>query len=196
MNGTEDLFWHLVYLDGSNSIKLNAEQAWDGNQVGYKELKSINDNAGANLAADGDGNIIANKAGWYLLVVTVSIDGRDIRYELAVEKPEVYLQGTVTPLGNTDDCWGEKQPGTLFDIPASKDGEFVSPAFSFNTRGDGGVRAYVKIDGYDWWKTEFIVGLNGDKISYRGKGGDQDRVSGTAGQKMYLNFGNDTGRIQ
>ena len=34
------------------------------------------------------------------------------------------------------------------------------------------------------------------KLEYRGAGGDQDRVPVTAGQKLYINFTNDTGRIE
>ena len=66
------------------------------------------------------------------------------------------------------------------------DADFVSPAFTGNTPDDAGVRAYVKIPGNDWWHSEFMV-LNGE-IAYRGKGGDQDRVAGKVGQKLYLNF--------
>ena len=82
---------------------------------------------------------------------------------------------------------------TKLDIPTTLDGQFVSPAFAKSVPGgDGdGVRAYVKIEGFDWWKTEFMV-FDG-KIKYRGAGGDQDRVAGSAGQKLYLNFANDTG---
>jgi hypothetical protein len=34
------------------------------------------------------------------------------------------------------------------------------------------------------------------KIIYRGPAGDQDRVEGYAGQKIHLNFGNETGYIE
>jgi hypothetical protein len=34
------------------------------------------------------------------------------------------------------------------------------------------------------------------KIVYRGAGDDQERVAGAAGQKLYLNFGNETGEIK
>jgi len=34
------------------------------------------------------------------------------------------------------------------------------------------------------------------KIVYRGTGGDQERVVVSAGQKLYLNFSNDTGDIK
>ena len=52
----------------------------------------------------------------------------------------------------------------------------------------------MKIPGFDWWKSEFMV-FDG-KIVYRGTGGDQDRVMGSAGEKLYLNFGNETGEIK
>jgi hypothetical protein len=35
-----------------------------------------------------------------------------------------------------------------------------------------------------------------NKIVYRGMGGDQDRIQGMAGQKLYLNFGTETGEIK
>ena len=34
------------------------------------------------------------------------------------------------------------------------------------------------------------------QIAYRGNGGDQAAVQGKTGQKVYLNFGNGTGRIE
>jgi hypothetical protein len=33
-------------------------------------------------------------------------------------------------------------------------------------------------------------------IKYRGTGGDQDRVTASAGQKLYLNFSTDKGEIK
>ena len=46
----------------------------------------------------------------------------------------------------------------------------------------------------DWWRTEFII-LNG-KIEYRGNDGDQERIQGKAGQKAYLNFSDNTGKVE
>ena len=43
-------------------------------------------------------------------------------------------------------------------------------------------------------RTEFII-LNG-KIEYRGNDGDQERVQGKAGQKAYLNFSDNTGKVE
>ena len=188
---TNDTFWHLVYIDESG-IKFNTNKAWDGGEVGFAGI-TINEASelGAEIV-EGGGNIASSNPGWYLMIVKVVLDGRDLKYDVTFNRPEVWLMGTVTPGANFD----EKEAGCMFEVPATADGEFISPAFAHDVSGDGGVRAYVKIEGYDWWKSEFIVGLDGDKISYRGKGGDQKRVDGKAGQKMYLNFTTDTGKIE
>ena len=183
-------FWHIVWIDESG-LKFNAEKAWDGGEVGYAGLRTIS-GARAGDIVDGGGNIASSKPGWYLMIITAEVDGRDIVYDAQFEDPNVYLMGPITPKGD----WSELEDGTKLDIPTTLDGQFVSPAFAKSVPGgDGdGVRAYVKIEGFDWWKTEFMV-FDG-KIKYRGAGGDQDRVAGNAGQKLYLNFGNDTGEIK
>ena len=188
---TNDTFWHLVYIDESG-IKFNTNKAWDGGEVGFAGI-TINEASelGAEIVESG-GNIASSNPGWYLMIVKVVLDGRDLKYDVTFNRPEVWLMGTVTPGANFD----EKEAGCMFEVPATADGEFISPAFAHDVSGDGGVRAYVKIEGYDWWKSEFIVGLDGNKISYRGKGGDQERVDGKEGQKMYLNFSTDTGKIE
>ena len=188
---TNDTFWHLVYIDESG-IKFNTNKAWDGGEVGFAGI-TINEASelGGDIVESG-GNIASSNPGWYLMIVKVVLDGRDLKYDVTFNRPEVWLMGTVTPGANFD----EKEAGCMFEVPATADGEFISPAFAHDVSGDGGVRAYVKIEGYDWWKSEFIVGLDGNKISYRGKGGDQERVDGKEGQKMYLNFSTDTGKIE
>lgn len=125
--------------------------------------------------ADSGGNLKIANAGWYLLQVT-----NGATREVKVLVPDVYLNG------NTIGSWDVPEAGK-FTVPTTADGEFVSPAFV----ADDEVRICVKLDGFDWWKTEFIV-LDG-KIEYRGKGGDQTRVRVTTGQKAYLNFTDGTG---
>ena len=183
-------FWHIVWIDESG-LKFNAEKAWDGGEVGYAGLRTIS-GARAGDIVDGGGNIASSKPGWYMMIITAVVDGRNIVYDAEFENPDVYLMGPVTPNGD----WKELEDGTKLDTPTTLDGQFVSPAFARSVPGgDGdGVRAYVKIAGFDWWKTEFMV--FGTKVEYRGAGGDQDRVAGNAGQKLYLNFGNDTGEIK
>ena len=183
-------FWHIVWIDESG-LKFNKEKAWDGGEVGFGGLRNIGGSRAGDIV-DGGGNIASSKPGWYLMIITAVVEGRNIVYDAAFEDPNVYLMGPVTPNGD----WKELEDGTKFDIPTTLDGQFVSPAFARSVPGgDGdGVRAYVKIEGFDWWKTEFIV--FGTKVEYRGAGGDQDRVAGNAGQKLYLQFANDTGEIK
>lgn len=184
-----NVFWHMVYIDESG-IKFNTATAWDGGEKGFAGLNSVGGDLAAEIQASSDGNIASNKPGWYLMIVTTSVNGRDIVYDVQFNKPEVWLIGVLT--GGWDELMGEP-----FTVPATADGEFVSPAFAVTVPGndtDGCVRAYVKIPGYDWWKSEFMV-FN-KSLVYRATGGDQDRVGGAAGQHLYLNFNKETGDIK
>lgn len=190
--GKSGTYWRLIYLP-EGGFKVNGVKEWDGGEVGYVEndpLYTYVDNAGSGLKGD-DGNMAVTKAGWYLVVVRMTVEGRDIIYKFEVNEPNVYLMGSNAPVNDWSD---EHHEENLFTVPADADGDFVSPAFAHDTDGDGGVRAHVRIDGYDWWKTEFIP-LAG-KLEYRGTGGDQERVNGTKGQKLYINFTKGTGEIK
>lgn len=189
--GKAGVYWRLIYLP-EGGFKVNGTKAWDGGEVGYVEndpLYTYADNASSGLKGN-DGNMAVTKAGWYLVVVRMTVEGRDIIYKFEINKPEVYLMGTNAPVND----WTNPHEENLFTVPADADGDFVSPAFAHDTDGDGGVRAHVLIDGYDWWKTEFIP-LAG-KLEYRATGGDQERVNGTKGQKLYINFTKGTGEIK
>lgn len=185
--GTHNVFWRMTYLDGG--WKFNSALSWDGNEVGYDRVKDIQDNAGANISRSDDGNIVAGNPGWYLVVITANVVGRDVQYSVAINKPEVYMIGDVTGVP-----WTPRTEGWHLEVPTTADGEFVSPAFVAASSADGGTRVYCPIEGHDPWHSEFMV-FDG-KIKYRGTGGDQDRVSGSVGQRLYLNFSNDTGSIK
>lgn len=189
--GTDDTFWHLVYIDDSG-IKFNTDKAWNGNEVGFAGITVNADSELGSEIVDGGGNIASSKPGWYLMIVKAVVEGRNVTYDVTFNKPEVYLMGSITQAAD----WSAKEPWALFTVPTTADGDFVSPAFANDVSGDGGARAYVKLADHEWWHTEFIVGIDGNKISYRGKGGDQERVDGKAGQVMYLNFSTDTGKIE
>ena len=193
VNGTDDTFWHLVYIDESG-IKFNTNKAWDGGEVGFAGITINEASELGGEIVEGGGNIASSNPGWYLMIVKAVLNGREITYDVTFNKPEVYLMGPVTEAGD----WTVKEPWALFTVPTTADGEFVSPAFAHDGSGNDSPRAYVIIPGHEknWWHSEFIVGISGDKISYRGKGGDQKRVDGKAGQKMYLNFTTDTGKIE
>ena len=198
VNGSPNIFWHLVYLDGegnSAGVKFNSDKAWNKNAAGFEKItiNPASDNAADIINANG--NIGSSKPGWYLMIVECTVVGRDIKYNVTFNKPNVYLQGVCTAAGGWDLI-----PDNLFSVPTTADGEFVSPAIGNAVSGgpsgsDPGVRICVKIPNADWWKSEFIV--YDKKIAYRGNGGDQTpRVAGAVGQKVYLNFTKETGEIK
>ncbi len=166
--GTDDQFWTVVYLAEGEQFKFAPQAGW-GNDFGYTDT-TVKDVAGAGITSSADGNLVAGKAGWYLLHVT---NGTERIFE--VLEPNVYLIGDAAGEWNVD-------ASHKFTVPTTKDGQFVSPAFA----KDAELRMCVSIDPDGWWKTEFII-ANG-KIDYRGKGGDQARLNVSAGQKAYLNF--------
>ncbi len=186
-----NVFWHMVYIDGSG-IKLNTALAWDGNEFGFAGITiDPESELGDEIIDSGDGNIASSNPGWYMMIVTCGVNGRDITYTVTFNKPKVHLIGVA--MGG----WDEAMEGSEFEVPATADGEFVSPVLPALPGDDTGcVRIYCKVPGYDWWKSEFIVGLDGDNISYRGTGGDQDRVGCAEGDRVYLNFNKETGSIK
>ena len=187
--GTEDTFWHLVYIDDSG-IKFNTAAEWNNSEVGYAGITVSGDCKDDII--DNGGNIASKNPGWYLVIVTTSVVNREIHYDVQFNKPTIWLIGPAA--GSTD--YAEEAEGWSFTVPTTKDGDFVSPAFAGSVPGgDGdGVRMYVKVPGHDWWHSEFVV--LSDKIEYRATGGDQARVAGSAGQKVYLNFAKGTGEIK
>lgn len=187
--GTDNTFWRLVYIDDSG-IKFNSAAEWNGSEVGYAGITVSGDCKDDII--DNGGNIASKNPGWYLVIVTTSVVNREIHYDVQFNKPTIWLIGPAA--GSTD--YAEEAEGWSFTVPTTKDGDFVSPAFAGSVPGgDGdGVRMYVKIPGHDWWHSEFVV--LSDKIAYRATGGDLDRVAGSAGQKVYLNFSKGTGEIK
>lgn len=191
-----NIFWHLVYID-DKGIQFNQEHTAGDFVVGYADI-----NVGGDLAdeiVDANGMIASNNPGWYLVVATTSVSGRKVVYDVQFNKPEVWMIGPITPLG----AWSELEDGCMFSVPEGPNDDFISPEFAASVPGgDGdGVRAYVKIPGFDWWKSEFMV-YDG-VIEYRGMGPDQNdassfgyRVAGKKGQRMYFNFTTEQGKIE
>ena len=116
-------------------------------------------------------------------MVTVTIEGRGYLYTVDFMEPAVYVFGAANGgIWSADDNW-------KFTVPTTGDGEFVSPALAVDCDGseEKNLRLCVVLaDNIDWWKSEFIF-FDG-KITYRATGGDQERISCKAGEKVYLNF--------
>ena len=177
VHSTTDTFWKIIYLHANEEIKFAPQAGWSND---FGSQATINDQAGAGITDNG-GNIKVANAGWYLLVV-VNGSAR----KLTILRPEVYLMGSTAPVNN----W-TIDSHNAFTIPTTDNGEFVSPAIAAN----GELRMCIKLDTYDWWKTEFMV-TTGGRLSYRGKGGDQAHVNVLTGQKVHINFTNGTGSYQ
>lgn len=191
--GASGKFWAMQYLgqtsEGDNAdIKFNSDKDWNGNDFGFGQA-TINSNGTAEPgASDSGGNIGIGNPGWYIVVVTTSINGREYDYAVDFYPPNVQLQGE-TAAGN----WDTSDEKYRFSVPAlslGADAPFISPAFT-NT---GEIRASIKLPGHEWWHTEFII-LDG-KFEARAAGDDQDRVIGNAGKKLYINFTAKSGKIE
>lgn len=161
--------WIITYLHEGEEFKF-APQASADNAFGA--TAQINDQANMNPSTS-NGYIKAGNAGWYLLQVIN--DGADKTVNILT--PNVYLFGNTSPAG-----WSDKPEG-LFTIPTSEDGVFVSPAFIASDE----IRMCVKLDGVDWWKTEFVIKADG-QLDYRAGGNDQARVKVKQDQKCFINF--------
>lgn len=183
VNGTKGAFWGIFHFAANDQVKFAPQANW-GNDFGFVDAISQESKDLAGLSDEG-GNLKIGTAGWYLVYVSVIGNDKVIEFE----KPNVYLMGETSY-----DGWNAQLvEQDLFTIPEAADGEFVSPALL----KDGAVRICVNpkaISTGDWWRTEFII-FSG-QIAYRGNGGDQAAVQGATGQKVYLNFGNGTGRIE
>lgn len=161
--------WIITYLHEGEEFKF-APQASADNAFGA--TAQINDQANMNPSTS-NGYIKTGNAGWYLLQVIN--DGADKTVNILT--PNVYLFGNTSPAG-----WSDKPEG-LFTIPTSEDGVFVSPAFIASDN----VRMCVKLDGVDWWKTEFVIKTDG-QLDYRAGGNDQAEVKVKQNQKCFINF--------
>jgi len=188
--GTPGRFWAVQYLgksgDNNAEIKFNTAKAWNGGEFGIKTADI--DNASKTLAGvSGSDNIVIGNPGWYIVVVTTEISGRNYIFHVQFLEPNVYLFGPVA-----GGKWGpsDEQKFTVPALSSGADASFVSPAFIAN----GEIRACIVLNGQQWWHSEFLV--FGTELIYRATGPDQTRVSGSIGQKLYINFTKGTGKIE
>ncbi len=212
VNSAPNTHWRIVWIDGDGILTSPNKSAADYADDYITTTYSCK-TAGFNV--DENGKLTATTPGWYIMVIDAAVDNdkRAMQLTFSFQPAEVWLIGTsiVNPevgilgkddpeTGMTANCWNESllreeyAEYVKFETPTTMKGSFVSPALTSPVDGDGGTRAYVKIKNNDWWKSEFFV-FSG-KIVYRGAGGDQERVNGNVGQKVYFNFSDDTGELK
>ncbi|QIK60225.1 SusF/SusE family outer membrane protein [Dysgonomonas sp. HDW5A] len=167
VNGVDGAFWCINYFTAKNGFKWAPKKAWGDD---FAELAS---KSGYTVA---DGNAFVPADGLYMVYVDYTAG------KITIAPAKVYGMG---------DCFGGWDADKFL---FTNDGKTTS----ILTTGAGELRMYAGlpegVKGSDWWTREFII-LDG-KISYRGRGGDQDRVKVEAGKTVTLDFKAGNGTIK
>ncbi len=166
VNGKPAQFWCVRYFNANSGFKWNTKKGWGG------DFSSLGDDV--NLGKDGDGNSIVSEDGMYMIFMDFDAN------RITCEPAKIYGMG---------DCFGNWDEGAN---PCANVGNKVS----FTTNGSGELRLYAgsEFSSSAWWTREFIF-FDG-VISYRGNGGDQDRLVVDAGKKVTLDFNSGTATIE
>ncbi|MBQ8159004.1 MAG: SusE domain-containing protein [Prevotella sp.] len=212
VNNSTQNHWRMVWMD-SKGVRLSPIQGEPNFSDNMITPVHVCNTTGFKVSSDG--LVTAENPGWYVMLIegTGNNEKRQLTLTYRFYEATVWLIGPSlnNVLGDDiKDCWTEKglrenyTQYVKFTTPTTMDGVFVSPPLVGNVTGDdGGVRAYVSIK-WDWWQTEFMAYTN-DKdrtsstriIKYRGNGEEvKPFVDGIQGQRVYLNFRNDTGEIR
>lgn len=159
----------------------------------------VDDQASAGASATADGVTFAN-AGWYALHLKMTIADNVLSSVLTVYPGTAYVCGIVCgPGSDGTGVWNDPNTEWALTAPADASGEWESPAFA----GNGELRAYIKIPGLDWWRTEFTL-YNGAlywrdadiSSNWAENVGAAYSVTCTAGQKLYVDFDHDRGEVR
>lgn len=174
---SEGIFWKICHIEGGKGFKLSAAK-WAEPNLGHGQVNSFD--AEGVVVSDDSGNMKVDASGMYIVVLNL----RDGERKVSIKPAEVYGIGTAF---GTWDAGVESQKFTVNEAEKT----LVSPAL---ISGDA-MRMYAAHSWIPaWWNAEFRV-FEG-KIDYRGDGGDQDAVTGAAGQKVTLKFDDNTGSIE
>ena len=186
-------YYTMVYVPAGGMLKWGT---FNNDWRGYDRLDAVNDNANAGISEsnDGNSNIVFANGGWYGLLFKATIVGSSIRYELNIYPGAAYVIGA-----GAGGSWTDGDDAWAMTAPSDATGQWVSPAFT----ASGEMRAYIKIPGIDWWRTEFT--LFGGNLIWRlvdipnnwaeSMGADYS-VTVSPGQKLYVNFDYNTGEVK
>lgn len=188
--GLSGEFFTMVYFPDGGEFKWGLA---NGDWRGYDRIKEIIDNAGAGLSEGEGGNIVVANGGWYVLHFTCEIVDNAQQFTLKVEPGKAYV------IGNATDDWTDANSAWEMTAPANNEGQWESPAFT----NSGELRAYIKVPGFDWWRTEFTLykgsiywRLVDIPSNWAENVGADYSVSCSAGQKLYVDFNNMTGEVK
>jgi len=183
-------FYSIVYIPDGGMFKWGESE---GDWRDYKQVAEFDDQAGAGIAeAPSDGNIMVANGGWYTIYVTSKLGASAPAYTFHIYPAAAYT------MGNATGSWTDSDANNALAMPTTPEGRWVSPVFT----ASGELRAYVKVPGLDWWRTEFTL-YNGEIYwrdlniidSWTEKGADYS-VPCSPGQKLSVDFNVNTGEIQ
>ncbi len=173
VNSHPNLFWKIVWLNATGEFKFAPQKEW-------KDDFGRTGTASGGIYNKGGDNIpVPGTAGYYMVVVDLTTN------KIAIADPKVYL------MGNTIGSWDTSNPAGLFTVDNANSVVKITKTLAADE-----LRMYAWHPWFtDWWQSEFII--LGGKIAFRGTGGDQSRVSVTAGSHtVSLNFKTGNGTIQ
>lgn len=173
VNGQPNLFWKIVWLNGSGFFKFAPQRDW------INDFGRTGDASGGVYSKGGENIPVPGTAGYYMIVVDLTAN------KIAIADPKVYL------MGNTIGSWDTANAAGLFTVDNANSLVKITKTLNADE-----LRLYAWHPWFtDWWRSEFII-LKG-MIEFRGNSGDQSRVSVTAGSHtINLNFKTGAGAIQ
>ena len=190
--GSPGCFYTLAYFGDGDSFLWGDDE---DTGTGFSLTTSVDDQAEAGPKKNEKDEISVTNPGWYVLYMETSVDKENnlLLSDLTFYPGAAYIIGATT--GN----WDNEDPNSKMTAPDTADGEWISPVFT----GSGELRAYIKVPGLDWWRTEFTL-LKGHIFwrttniisSWADNAGADYSVSCSAGQRFYVNFDKLTGEVK
>lgn len=191
--GQEGNFYTLAYFGAGDTFQWGDSEETG---AGTSRTTSYDDQAGMTVSAAEDGSFKVGTAGWYVLHMALAVDKAKNRLTsaLTIHPGAAHIIGAAA-----GDAWTDGDPAWLMKAPATADGEWESPAFA----GSGELRAYVKVPGIDWWRTEFTL-FKGSLFwrtvnipsNWAENVGSAYSVTAEPGKKLYVNFDQLTGEVR
>ena len=188
-------YYGVIYMQAGGEFEWGTE---NNDYRGYNRLKEINDEAGAGITEGDEHKIKVANAGWYTLYFKGKIteDKKNIDWALTIYPTQVYLLGAC--MNQTCNPWVFDEAYAL-KAPADKNGKWESPAFLASAE----LRAAVKVGTLDWYTTEFTI-YNGNLFwrrynivnSWAETEGPEYSVTTQVGQKLYIDFDNNTAEVK
>lgn len=183
--GREGKFYTMIYNNADGFKWGFKENDW----FGYDLINEIDNQVdGLKITAADDGNIVFNKAGWYVLEFICKIVGPEVQTKLVVAPGAAGVTGDPV-------SWS----GVAMTAPASKDGNWTFSDFT----GTGELRAYITVPGEDWWRTEFTL-YQGELYwrtvdipkNWKENVGPEYSVEASSGKTLKINFDRNTGSLE